>query len=482
MASVNTITAVGLILICMAFPPGISASNSLDADHEITQPFMGDLTDMQARHVIRVLVTYSKTNFFIVKGKPQGFDHDLIERYGRFLKKHVSHGTIPTRILYIPVPFDQLIPGLLEGRGDIAAAGLTVTEGRRRQVAFTNSYLPQVEEIIITRRDLNTLATLEDLSKKDVYYVKGGSYGAHLKQLNARFRNRDLKPIHTVEASENLATEDLLELTNAGVINYMVADRPVAELWSGVLDRIMLRPDLAIHKGGRLAWAVRKNNPKLLHSLNTFIRTHKKGTLVGNVLFQRYYKDRKWISNPLTNKERRKLDRFIWLFKKYGAQYGFDWLALAAQAYEESGLNQQLKSHRGAIGIMQILPKTAASRAVNISDIDQADNNIHAGVKYLAHLRDTYFSDPTLSPEERIYFSFAAYNAGPTRVQRLRRLAKKMGVSPNKWFFNVELAALKYVGREPVRYVANIYKYYIAYKLIFESQKKKQKEKEALKP
>ena len=478
----NKITVVGLILICITFPPRISASDAVDAVNEITQPFTGDLPEMHAHHVIRVLVIHSQTNFFFVKGEPHGFDYELMQQYGRFLNKSLSRRKIPTRILYIPVPFDQLISGLLEGRGDIAAAGLTITKNRQQQVAFTTPYLPQVEEIIITRRGLKTLTTLEDLSKNDVYHIKGGSYGTHLKQLNARFRSSGFKPIHIVEASENLATEDLLELTNAGVINYMVADRQVAELWSGVLDNIVLRPDLTIHRGGYLAWAVRKNNPKLLHSLNSFIRTHKKGTLVGNVLFQRYYKDRKWISNPLEKKERRKLDRFIWLFKKYGEQYGFDWLALAAQAYEESGFNQQLKSHRGAIGIMQILPETAASQAVNISDIDQIDNNIHAGVKYLAYLRDTYFSGSALSPEERIYFSFAAYNAGPTRVQRLRRRAESMGVSPNKWFFNVELAALKYVGREPVRYVANIYKYYIAYKLIFDSQKKKQEEKEALQP
>ncbi len=203
--------------------------------------------------------------------------------------------------------------------------------------------------------------------------------------------------------------------------------------------------------------------------------------MLGNILFKRYYQDRTWISNPLEEQERRKLERFIALFKKYGKQYGFEWLAIAAQAYQESGLDPNRLSPRGAIGIMQILPDTAAHPPINITNIRSVENNIHAGVKYLAHLRNTYFQSSHISPEDQLNFSYAAYNLGPKRVQQLRQKAKKMGLDTNRWFYHVEQAALKFVGQEPVRYVANIHKYYIAYKLAGEVQARKLQEIEKFK-
>jgi membrane-bound lytic murein transglycosylase MltF len=67
--------------------------------------------------------------------------------------------------------------------------------------------------------------------------------------------------------------------------------------------------------------------------------------------------------------------------------------------------------------------------------------------------------------------TFAAYNAGPSRISRLRSRAKDEGLDPNQWFGNVELVAAKEVGQEPVQYVTNIYKYYVAYKLTQEQSR-----------
>jgi len=136
-----------------------------------------------------------------------------------------------------------------------------------------------------------------------------------------------------------------------------------------------------------------------------------------------------------------------------------------AQAYQESGLDHSKKSQRGALGIMQLLPSTAADPNVNVGDIGNLENNIHAGAKYLAFIRDRYFGDAAISTEDRLAFSWAAYNAGPARVRKMRDKARTMGLDPNIWFANVELAAGKMTGRETVQYVANIYKYYVAYKL-----------------
>ncbi|WP_419603600.1 transglycosylase SLT domain-containing protein [Thiolapillus sp.] len=204
---------------------------------------------------------------------------------------------------------------------------------------------------------------------------------------------------------------------------------------------------------------MRKSNPLLADDLRKFWKKVQKGSLLGNMLIKRYYKSTRWIKNPGREQARKKFAHLLKLFEKYGGKYGFDALALAAQGYQESELNQQRKSHRGAVGIMQLLPSTAADKNVGIRDISTEENNIHAGAKYMAFLRDRYFSDPAIKPDDRMAFAWAAYNAGPAKVRKMRAKAKAMGLNPNVWFGNVEIAAGKIVGRETVRYVANIYKY-----------------------
>jgi len=110
------------------------------------------------------------------------------------------------------------------------------------------------------------------------------------------------------------------------------------------------------------------------------------------------------------------------------------------------------------------LPSTAKDPNVNIPDIYQVDNNIHAGVKYMRFLKDRYFSDETISPDNQVYFSLAAYNAGPANIRKMRRLASQQGYDPNKWFKNVEIITRRHIGREPVHYVANINRYFVIYK------------------
>ncbi|EGW53041.1 transglycosylase SLT domain-containing protein [endosymbiont of Tevnia jerichonana] len=188
------------------------------------------------------------------------------------------------------------------------------------------------------------------------------------------------------------------------------------------------------------------------------------------MLFQRYYRNTRWIKNPLQPGEQDKLMRVRGLMEKYATQYHFDWLTIAAQAYQESGLDQSKRNPSGALGIMQIRPTTAADTMVAITSIEQLENNIHAGVKYLAWIRDRYFSDAEILPQDRLFFSLAAYNAGPAKVRRMRDKAKAMGLDSNRWFGNVEQAALRLVGQETVRYVRNILKYYTAYRLAFDLQ------------
>jgi membrane-bound lytic murein transglycosylase MltF len=149
---------------------------------------------------------------------------------------------------------------------------------------------------------------------------------------------------------------------------------------------------------------------------------------------------------------------------------------LAALAFQESGIDQSKKSHVGAIGVMQVMPSTAKDKNVGIPNIEEIEANIHAGTKYLRFMMDRYFDDPDIDTLNRGLFSFAAYNAGPAKVSKLRKEAAGMGLDPNVWFRNVEIIAAKRIGRETVQYVSNIFKYYIAYRYISEQNNSKKNE------
>lgn len=439
------------------------------------QSFKGDLPQIKKERVIRVLVSYSKSNYFFQGGHPKGFEYEMLKQYQKFINKNIKNHYDQVRILFIPTPFDKLLPQLAAGRGDIAAAGLTATIERKKHVAFSEPYISNVFEVAVLYKHVTGIQSVDDLSGKMVYVRSGSSYVAHLKALNRKLKSNGNAPIRIMEGDKNLTTEDILEMVNAGVIKITIADHHIAKAWATVLPDIVIRKDISINSRGEIAWAVRKEAPKLLSHLNTFIKKNKKGSLMGNILFKRYYENSKFIKNPITEKEREKLFQVISLFKKYSLNYGFDYLAIAAQAYQESGLDHSKRSHAGAIGIMQLLPGTASDKNVNIKDIKKLENNIHAGVKYMNFIRNRYFNDPAIEPSARVDFAWAAYNAGPARINQMRKIAAERGFDPNRWFFNVEKIAAEKIGRETVNYVANINKYFVAYRLLYDIDPKTRK-------
>jgi len=446
----------------------------LEKDHPnlITPSYVGerytdDLVKLKKRNVIRALVVPGKTEFYIRNGKISGLMVKLLENYGKTLNKGIRKQDKKTRIVYIPVDFDDLIPALIEGRGDIAAAFITVTDERKQKVAFSSGHSRQVNELIITNKDSNkSILTLDDLAGKNVYVLRGSSFVEHLHTLNTKLAEKDLDAINIVEANKHLTSEAILEMLNAGVIDFTVVDDFKAKLWARVLPEIVVRDDLVVNDAGTVGWAIRKNNPELKKNLDIFAQKVKKGTLLGNVLFNQFYGRDQKLANLKSDKDDTKYTQFIEIFKKYGDQYDMDHFMLMAQAYQESGLNQRLVSHRGAVGVMQVLPSTAAGKRVGIRDIKTLDNNIHAGTKYMSFLRTYYFDSPDISPENKMFLSWAAYNAGPANVIKMRARAEKMGLDKNVWFNNVEIAAGRIIGTETVKYVANIYKYYSTYLLM----------------
>jgi membrane-bound lytic murein transglycosylase MltF len=304
------------------------------------------------------------------------------------------------------------------------------------------------------------------------------SYYEHLVRLNKSFEEKGKPPIKIIEASEYMEDSDLLEMVNAGLIPMIVVDDHKARFWVQIFDKVKLHPEIAINTGGNIGWAMRKDSPKLKKILNEFVGKNRKGTLLGNILFKRYLENNKWARNALGPEEQEKFQAISKLFEKYSRQYDFDYLMMVALAFQESQLDHSSVSHVGAVGIMQMLPSTAADKNVDIPDIKELENNIHAGIKYLRFLRDRYFSDPAIDPLNQNLLAFAAYNAGPARVSRLRKQTAKAGFDANVWFGNVEILAAKKIGRETVQYVSNIYKYYIAYRLSKDSNLAIQKDQQ----
>jgi membrane-bound lytic murein transglycosylase MltF len=428
----------------------------------------GDLDGMKKRRLVRMLVVYSKTFYFLDKARQRGATYEAGLELEKELNPSRKSSTRPIRVVFIPTRRDQLLSALAEGRGDIAASNLTITPERRQIVDFTTPIARNVEEILVTSRDAPAVKSVEELSGTSLFVRRSSSYFASLQALNSRFVAERKAPVRVVLADENLEDEDILEMVNAGLVTAAIVDSHLAEFWRQIFTNITLQSDVVVRSEGAIAWAIRKNSPKLKATLDAFIVKHGIGKPTGNTLLRRYLQDTKWARDATAASDMQRFGDLAKYFRKYAAQYQFDWLLLIAMGYQESGLNQAVRSRAGAIGVMQMMPKTARSPSVNIRDIHLTEPNIHAGVKYLRVLVDEYFDDPAIDALNRQLFAFAAYNAGPTRMQRLRREAAAQGLDANKWFDNVELVAAKRIGREPVQFVSNVFKYYIAYKFSVE--------------
>ncbi len=439
------------------------------------EPWIGDFDKMTEKRQIRVLVTYSKTFYFLDRGQQRGLTYDLLEEFEKYVNQKFKAKTLKINVVYIPVRRDELIPGLEKGLGDIAVANLTITSQRRKHVDFSNPLMTGVQEVLVTGPSASTVVNLDDLAGKQIHVRKSSSYYESLVELNASQKKNGKKPIKLIPADDSLEDEDLLEMVNAGLIPMIIMDSHKAQFWTQIFDKIQVHSEISVRTGGEIAWAFRKNSPKLKAVINKFVASHKEGTLIGNMLFKRYLKNTKYVKNSLSKKELKKFEDMVKLFKKYASRYDFDYLMITAQAYQESGLDHSKTSPAGAIGVMQLLPATAADPNVNIPDIEKLENNIHAGTKYLRFIINQYYQDEGMDNVNKLLFAFASYNAGPAKVDRLRKETAAMGLDPNVWFHNAEIAAAKIIGRETVQYVSNIYKYYIAYRMTTKQRERKQK-------
>jgi membrane-bound lytic murein transglycosylase MltF len=468
-----TLWSLGLAILLGALI--IKEAPAIESILEQGKKWTGDFDGMVERHVIRALVPYSKTFYFLDGADQRGLTYEAFKEFEKYINKQLRKKTLTVQVVIIPTRRDRLLPALVEGLGDIAGGNLTITSERQKRVDFSGPGFTGVDEIIVTGPAAPPVKTIDDLAGKEIHVRASSSYYESLKRLNARFKKENKKPMKLVLADEYLEDEDLLEMMNAKLIPMIVIDNHKGKFWSQIFKDLTLHPDIKLRTGGQIAWAIRKNSPKLKGVINNFVKTHKKGTLMGNILFKRYLQETKWVRNSMNEEELQRLRKAVEFFQKYSNQFDFDWLMIAALAYQESRIDQSKRSPVGAIGVMQLLPSTAKDQNVNVPNIDEMESNIHAGVKYLRFIRDRYFEKEPMDDVNKMLFTFASYNAGPAKVDKLRKKARKAGLDPNVWFRNVEIMAAREIGRETVQYVSNIFKYYVAYRLIADKLELKEK-------
>jgi len=425
-----------------------------------------DFDAMLERRAIKFYLPYSRSLYFIDKGRERGISADVIREFERWVNRKYAKqlGKRPFTAFVVVATRDKLLADLQGGYADVAVGNVKVLDELLKEVDFAG--LDQnitTTEILVTGPASPAIGSINDLSGKTVHVREVSSQYLALKALNEHFRKEGKAEAKAVFVPNALEDEDLLEMLNAGLLQAVITDDWRARMWAQVLLKVTVREDIQLRPKTKMGWGIRKNSPKLMAELNEFHAEYAKKQ-GGIPALQRQYMSRiKAMKNATATEDHRRYRELIDVFNTYGKQYNFEPMMLAAQGYQESTLNQDAKSPVGAIGVMQVMPATGAE--LKVGDIHKAEPNIHAGAKYMDQLMTRYFQDAKFDEQNRTLFAFASYNCGPGNVSRMRKETEKRGLDPNQWFNNVEVVTAEKIGIETTTYVRNIFKYYVAYKL-----------------
>ncbi len=439
--------------------------------HHLTHHYPASLETVIEKRFLRVLTSRNAFDFFIHRGQRGGYQYEMVEAFTNFLnQRHLAdRSALPIRFELIPVDDDQMIPLLSAGSADLIAARLTITPDRAKQLRFSKPYRT-VDELVVTHEGTDPIDSVEDLSGKTVAVRQSSSYHESLLRLNRTLEEAGRTPVEIAIVDEALETERILQLVAARRYPYAVADSLVAQLAIRIYPQLRILDDIALRRGGQLAWATQPAAKALAEEMNLFLSRYKEKSLLGNLAVRKYFASDSELTARLADDGTKTLSRFDPLFKKHAAVFGLDWRLAAAMAHQESRFDPAARSPWGAIGLFQIKLSTAREPYIDIPDIEgpeHVSHNVEAGLKYLAWIKKRYFdSDPEMQERDRLRMALAAYNAGPRVVQRARRRATGLGLDPNRWFRNVELALLDLGKTEPVKYVSEINQRYLAYVLL----------------
>ncbi len=461
--------ALLLLLGLLALAP-LPAAARLAGQAENWQPQsdVRDLADIRRSGVLRVLVNQSRNTSGEVAGESIGVEYNRLRAFEQYLNRNARDGrTLSLKL--IPRAKDQLFGALQRGEGDLVVPGELMGLRNERGVSASTAVIDKVPLVLVARAGNRRYQRVDQLAGRTVVLPAGSAAGEALGKVNQELARRKQKPILIEWVDPSLAVEDVLEMVQAGIYPLTVVERPIAERWAKVLPKLRVDRNIALGDEGQVAWFASHDAPMLRASVDRFLQGYR-APANGDATFQRVYRRLYQVHDPLARSERQRLEKVRPVLQRYADQHEFDWLNLAALAFKESTLNPAARGASGAVGLMQITP--AAARTVGVNDVQSLDNNVQASAKYLAMLRRQYFNSGRLDERERMAFVLAAYNLGPQRVQGLRAEAKRRGLNPNQWFFQVERVAAEQVGMGVVSYVNAVNKYFLAY----------QRERERLEP
>lgn len=418
-----------------------------------------DLAEIQRSGELRVLINQSRHSSGAVKGKIIGVEAVRLQSFLNDLNARLDGKKIQLRL--IPTPKNRLLSALARGEGDMVAPGELLETGGHKLLS-SQPVVPQVPMILVTRQSETGYQSLEKLAGKTLMLPQGSVAGAAVAQLNRQLARKRQPPVRVEWVDSSLAVEDVLEMVQAGIYPATVVEKNIAERWANVMPKLRLEPKVQLGEPNDIRWFFNTGSPQLQTQANQFLKSYKSTTtLAVNKAFSRAYRSSYRVQHPLEDAARQRLEKVRPTLQRYADKHQLDWLGLAALAFKESTLNPSARGSSGAVGLMQITP--GAAQRVGVSGIHRLENNVQASARYLADIQRNFFSSPNLSDRDRLAFTLAAYNVGPERVESLRTEAKRRGLNPDQWFFQVERVAMDTMGMGIVSYVNSVNKYFLAY-------------------
>ncbi len=447
------------IALCLMLLP-VPAMARLAGPLQVGQPSqVRDLAQIRSSQVLRVLVNQSRNSSGEVQGQDIGVEYHRLRAFERYLNAHARDGQEIT-LKIIPKAKDQLLGALMRGEGDLMAPGELLDVKPTHAVSPSDPIVERVPLLLVGVKGERRFTRFEQLSGRTVALTTGSAAGDSINLINQKLALRKLPPVKVEWVDPSLAVEDVLEMVQAGIFHLTIVEKPIAERWATLMPKLRFDRQVLISEPAAMRWFVRRDASMLHASVDKFLASYKAPSNQ-DVAFERVYRRLYRVHYPLAKADRQKLEKLRPVLQKHARQQGMDWLNLAALAFKESALDPAARGSGGATGLLQMTP--SAAQRVGVNDIKNVDSNVQAGAKYLALIRRKFFSSPKLNERERMAFVLAAYNMGPERVQAMRAEAKRRGLNPNQWFFQVERIAMEQVGMSGVSYVNSVNKYYLAF-------------------
>lgn len=453
-----------LLLLLINFVSGCSSEVERKSQPALREDVF-DLKEIKAHGVLNVVTEYNSINYYIFKGKPRGFQYELMKAFADDIGVDLN--------IEVENNVDKNFDGLKSKQYDVYASNLIVTSNRKEVVRFTKpiSISPQV--LVQRKQELNTsyIESINDLGSDTIYLPKGSPYVERVENLSEEI-GEDIVIVETPE----YGVEQLIIMVAKGEIDYTVCEECMAKVNQFYYNEIDISTRISLDQ--KLSWAVRKDAPLLLKAINAWLKEFTK-KIEYNWIYDRYYNNPTSyyrMQSELYSYVGDKISVYDNLFKNKSVEIDWDWRLLASLVYQESKFRENAQSWRGAYGLMQLMPQTSVYYGV--IDSLSPEENVAAGVRYIKDIQNMIDTIPA-SKQNKLKITLAAYNVGLGHVLDARRLAVKNGKDPNVWDDNVEYYLLRksepifYTdsvvrhgycrGKEPVNYVAQVMERYHHY-------------------